>query len=58
MSSPAEKSILFHLTAVRFALNLPTPTKAIEVVGKTKIWVDTAESGNHSNRHFCGDCGS
>ena len=26
--------------------------------GKTKVYTDTAESGNTLYRHFCGDCGS
>jgi hypothetical protein len=35
-----------------------TPSKDIKVEGQTKIHVDIAPSGNHTNRHFCGDCGS
>ncbi|CZR54368.1 uncharacterized protein PAC_04252 [Phialocephala subalpina] len=41
-----------------FAVNIIVPSKDIEVQGLPKIHVDTANSGNHANRHFCGDCGS
>jgi len=30
----------------------------VEIKGTPKVYIDTGGSGNHVNRHFCGDCGS
>jgi hypothetical protein len=55
---PIAHSIFTADALARFAVNMRTPSKDIKVEGQTKIHVDIAASGNHTNRHFCGDCGS
>jgi hypothetical protein len=50
--------LLPYLTLGRFALNLPTPTQAIEITEKPKIWIGKSESSKTSNRYFRGNCRS
>ena len=65
ISQPVETISACHCTHCQKAsgtgasYNAIVPTSAVTfTAGKTKVYKDTAESGNTLYRHFCGDCGS
>ena len=65
VSQPIEKLIACHCThcqktsGVGVSHNAPLPSSAVTfTAGTTKLYADTAQSGNILNRYFCADCGS
>ena len=41
-----------------FAVQARWPESQVTVEGRSKEWVNTADSGNRITFHFCPDCGS
>ena len=65
ISAPLKNVIACHCTHCRkisgagSSHNVVVPTAAITITsGETKVYKDTAQSGNTLFRHFCANCGS
>ena len=41
-----------------FAVQARWPAEQVAIEGRSKSWVNTADSGNRISFHFCPDCGS
>lgn len=56
--------VLCHCTHCRkqsgslFSFNIVVRESDYEQTGETKVFVDTGDSGQPVNRHFCGQCGA